>query len=353
MRASCWFLLLPLLWGCPLMSAENKMENPLLESLLSSSDEDQFGQRLRLHGPVTDGEVPALIKEATARNERRRRNATELLRLNRSPQASAALADVAAHTKDELQYTIAMGGLLTQEDARVAKLGRPELAEKAFSSADPQARAVAVQIMVQTHHPKAEQAVDKALTDSNSRVRKAALKSAIAGNPAKYKPLFTSELLKEETQFSQVDLYGALAQIEDPALADVFRRSLQIGKPHEQRDRESRCHNALVFVSKPLPWVRDLVLAWLEERGSMSSSAFTLLNRWGGFDRQLLSFCIAEIEKAPPKSDPAYRNYMGDLENCRVYLGKLAGKERFAVEEGEQALLLARQRLGELQKTTP
>lgn len=317
------------------------METALLEPLLDSPNDDELSRRLRIHGPVTDREVPVLFEQAKSGKERERRNATSLLRLNRSAEAKAALTEIAAHTSDAVQYVIALGGLLVREDPGLAAVARPELLDKAFASSDPEARAVAVEVMARTRQPQAEPAIEKALIDPHAKVRQAGLRAALFASPAKFKPLLAGELLKENSEHSYRALYLALAQTDDPALAEVFQRSLKLGPSVRPTD----FHNGLYDITTPLPWLRSFVVELLGQGGELGDSAFHLLEHWGGADAQLCAACVAALEKAPPTTDPNYRRYMIELERCRSYLGTLAGRGPFTWEEREAALSFARKHL--------
>lgn len=307
----------------------------LLNSLLDSATDEEFDQRLRVHGPIKDDEVPALIEQSSSAQARARRNATALLRLTRSSDAKAALAKIAAHTSDEVQYTIALGGLL--KEPNLASLVRPELLKAALLSSDPEAVAVALQVTAKTHQPGAEAAIESALAHPSVKVRQAALRAACETNPTKFEPLLIADLLKEDALLSYRELYLALSNSDDSKMAEVFARSLKLGPSARTTD----FHNAIYFSEQRKPWLRRVLVDLLKQGGNLSESAFHILEKWGDSDKVLCAFCIEALQKAPPVTDKTYPGYMVDLEQCRVYLGKLAGHAPFTWEERQPALAFA------------
>lgn len=158
----------------------------LLESLLDSADDGEFDQRLRLHGPIKDSELPMLIEKSRSANGRTRRNATALLLLSRSTEAEAALEKIAVHTSDAVQYAIAVGGLL--DNPRLASLVRPELLNAAVSSGDPEVLTNALAVAAKTKQPGIEVAIEKALSNPSTKVQQAALRAANVINPTRFEP---------------------------------------------------------------------------------------------------------------------------------------------------------------------
>lgn len=308
----------------------------LLNSLLDSATDEEFDQRLQVHGPIKDSEVSALIDQAKSTQVRTRRNATALLRLTRSPEAKAALQRIAAQTGDEVQYAIALGGFL--DEPNLASMVRPELLKAALLSSEPEALAVALQVAAKTHQPEAETAIESALTHASVKVQQAALRSACAVNPAKFEPRIIAELDKEDALLPYHDLYLALSRSDDAKMADVFARSLKLGPSSRTTD----FHNAIYFSGQRKPWLRTVLLELLKQGGELSNSAFHILESWGDSDKVLCAFCIDALQNAPPATDKTYRRYMIDQEQCRVYLGKLAGRTAYTWEERDAALAFAK-----------
>lgn len=337
MRTISWAIVITLLCGCPSSKDKNMANVPsgLLDSLLDSANDEEFEQRLRLHGPISDGEVSALIKKAKSPQARTRRNATALLRLTRDSDAKAALVRFAAETSDEAQYAVALGGLL--EDPRLPSLVRPELLKAALSSSDPEVLAVALQVSAKTKQPGVEAAVESALSHPNLKVRQAALRAAYAASPAKFEPQLVAELLKEDSPLTPLELYRALSHSDDSKMAEVFARSLKL----QSGNRSTDFHNGIYFGGGRKPWLRALLLELLKQGGNLSNSAFHILESWGDSDKTLCAFCIDALQHAPPTTDPDYHLYMVNLEQCRVYLGTLAGHAPFTPEEREPALIFA------------
>ena len=307
----------------------------LLNSLLDSATDAEFNQRLRLHGPVKDDEVPALIEQARSAQTRTRRNATSLLGLTRSSEAKAALARIAAQTSDEVQYAVALDRFL--DEPNLAALVRPELLKAALISSEPDAVAVALQVSTKTRQPGAEAAIESALAHPIVKVREAALRSACELNPAKFEPLIIAELLKENALLSHRELYLALSHSDDSKMAEVFSRSLKL----PPSSRTTDFHNAIYFSGQRKPWLRTLLLELLKQGGDLANSAFHILENWGDSDKILCAFCIDDLQQAPPATDKTYRRYMIDREQCRAYLGKLAGRAPFTWEERDAALAFA------------
>ena len=307
----------------------------LLNPVLDSATDEEFDTRLQVHGPIKDDEVPALIEQAKSSQLRTRRNATALLRLTRSPDAKAALQRIVAKTDDEVQYAIALGGFLGE--ANLASLVRAELLKAALSSRDPEALAVALQVAAKTHQPNVDAAIESALTHSNTKVVQAALRAACEVDPAKFEPRIIAELLKEDALLPYHDLYLALSRSDDAKMGDVFARSLKLGPSARTTD----FHNAIYFSEQRKPWLRSLLLELLKQGGELSNSAFHILESWGDSDKVLCSVCIEALQHAPPATDKTYRRYMIDQEQCRVYLGKLAGRAPYTWEERDAALAFA------------
>lgn len=307
----------------------------LLNSLLDSATDAEFDERLRVHGPVKDDEVPSLIEQTKSAQARPRRNATALLGLTRSSKAKAALARIAAQTSDEVQYAVALGEFL--DEPNLATLVRPDLLKAALLSSDPEAVAIALQVSTKTRQPGAEAAIESGLAHPSAKVREAALRSACELNPAKFETLIVAELLKEKALLSHRELYLALSHSDDPKMAEVFARSLKLGPS----SRASDFHNAIYFSEQRKPWLRTLLLELLKQGGDLANSAFHILELWGDSDKVLCASCIDALQQAPPATDKTYRRYMIEQEQCRVYLGKLAGRAPFTWEEREPALAFA------------
>jgi len=86
------------------------------EALLTAPDQPSFNEALKVHGPVRDTEVSALISEASGQNPVRAYNALQLLSLSRSQDAQAALERIGATTPDPRRWACAASSLLVREE---------------------------------------------------------------------------------------------------------------------------------------------------------------------------------------------------------------------------------------------
>ena len=183
-------------------------------------------------------------------------------------------------------------------------------------------------------------AIAKLLLNPDRDVRYAAVEALEQVGIGPLEPVLKT-ILRDRPQgltYPFISLYRLLLDSDDPELALAFKNSL-VGADISQ---STAFLNAVATSRKP--WVLQLLLDLANTEGLDRWPAFVTLAAWGPqTEPDLLKICIAALEKIPPVSEQLKRRrYIVDLEECRKYLGRLAGRDRYSTEETDAALAYAR-----------
>lgn len=332
--------------GCkekPMDRRELQAAQELLGRVLSATSQSEFAESLRIHGPVHAEEVPLLAEKAQSAEQTVRRNATRLLQTTTKGDAPDALRKLVKQTADPAVFVIAAAGLVGESDGPAQCGARPELLAAALKESEPVILIAALKVGACAKVKGLHDAIGKLLLSPDREVRYAAVDALEQVGIGPLEPLLKT-ILRDRPQgltYPFISLYRLLLDSDDPELAVAFKHSL-VGADISQ---STAFLNAVASSRKP--WVRQLLLDLASTEGLDRWPAFVTLAAWGpATEPELLKICIAALEKIPPASEQLkHRRYVVDLEECRKYLGRLAGRNRYSTEETDAALAFARQRL--------
>lgn len=329
------------------MAADTPSTKILLEKVLNAATEEQYREALRQYGPVLAQDIPYLAQQSQSEQPTVRRHAARLLTTTLKDGAVRALRARVADTMDPQVFIIALSGLSHEPDAKALSQSRPQLLAAALAQDDPQLLAAAVRIAGQAALPDIHALLQRVLQHPSEEVRAAAIEALATVGPGPLEPQLTA-VLKEATPSSPYPfaiLYRLLGNSDNPAMAAVFAGSLQ----GVSVAREADFFNGIQNSRKP--WLRGLLLDLARGDSRNRASAFITLTDWPDPDtqRELVRICVQQLEKAPPPGSPERRHYLVELEPCRQYLGKRAGRGPFSWEEYDAALATARQLLKDAQ----
>lgn len=324
-------------------SRELVVAQQLLGRALSAASPAEFAEALRIHGPVHAEEVPLLAERAQSPEMTVRRNAVRLLRTTTKGDAPAVLRKLIGQTTDPVVFVTAADGLLRESDRQTLCASKPELLAAALNETEPRTLVAALRVGAAAHAPGIHAAIAKVLRHPDRDVRYAAVEALEQVGIGPLEPVLKT-LLRDRPEglsYPFAALYRLLVGSDDPELATAFKNSL-VGADISQA---ADFMNAITASRKP--WVRQLLIELANTEGQTRWPAFTTLAAWGsGSEHELLTICIAALDKTPPISEEQKRwMYLVDLETCRKYLGQLAGRAPFAPAEADAALAFARKRL--------
>ena len=311
----------------------------LLEPALSAPDSPAFSEALKTHGPILAEEVPYLDDKSKSPQELTRRNATRLLATTIKGDALNVLRRRIADTQDPHVFIIALRGLLREPDAKRLAASRPELLTAALADPDPKVMEIALRAAALAGLPNLQEILERALKSSDEPVQAAALEVIAQVGLGKLEQLVKDALLhaRKNAPYPFRELYHILSMSDDPGMAAVFRQSLaQTGEVATFLDGTSQSRK---------PWLRALLLEMAQQDRIERWGAFRELAAWGPeTEPELVKLCAELLDKTPAQEGLERRRYLFDLEACRTFLGKLAGR-KFAWDERDAMLEFARTRL--------
>lgn len=324
-------------------SRELQVAQELLNRVLTAATPAEFGKELRVHGPVHAEEVPLLADKAQSPDPTVRRNAARLLQTTTKGDAPEVLRKLIKQTSDPVVFVIAAEGLLRESDSRALCAAKPELLAAALKETEPRTLVAALRVGACAKAPGLHDAIAQLLRHPDRDVRYAAVEVLEQVGVGPLEPALKA-ILRDRPQgltYPLGALYRLLLNYDDPELAAAFKNSLADADVSQSVD----FLNAVTPSRKP--WVRQLLLELATTEGLNRWPAFVTLSGWGAeTELDLLKICVAVLEKAPPKSEEQKRwMYLVDLEECRKYLGRLAGRAPYTPDEADAALAFARQRL--------
>jgi len=327
---------------------ERRAEQALIDGILDAADESSRGEALRRHGPVRPDELAHIARRSQDPSPKVQRNAIWLLKTARDPGAVKILRQRLADTTDPIVFAQAFEGLLLEPDAKALAGSRKELLSVALTSTDPKVHAAALRAAVWGGGFDGPALLRAALSHAQPIVRETAVELiAQPGNAAAYEPQLRA-LLREKERLPLSDytaLYGILAQSAESDTAHVIRHSLKTPRAHELIDFS----NAVFFSKSRQPWLRDLLFDLLAESGEAAEVAFSRLAGFGqdagwgpAVHPALVKRCLNRMEQAPAEGNPSRHRALVDLEPCREFLGRLAGRQAFSPDEAAAAMDFAR-----------
>lgn len=329
-------------------SSERLAEQSMLDGILNAPDEKRRGEALRIHGPVRPSELPYIEQRSRDASLTIQRNAVWLLQTSREPEAAQILRRRLADTTDLVVFALAFAGLRSAADVRALLESRKELIAQALKSSDPAVFAAGLQAAALVELPELPVLIGTALAHPEQKIRDVAVELVSQlGSATAYEPQLRG-LLIGKVKYPVSDytpVYVVLTQSKEDSTASVIEHALKSPAPHELLDFS----NALLLGKSRQPWLRELLLGFLAQDGELAEISF---GRLAGFGQDpgwgpavypaLVKRCLARLEKAPPEGNPERHRYLVDLEPCREFLGRLAGRPSFSVQEAGAAIEFAR-----------
>lgn len=327
-------------------SKDDEIRRKLLDTLLQqpSVSSKTFGELLLHHGSILPEELPMLASAAASTDSHVRKNAVYLMGRLTTPDADRVLHRLATETKDPSVFVLAVSALRNAPDAKTLSGLHPELLQRALLDSDPMVQSAAVRVGFLSANPQFVDELTKRLRSPIPEVRNT-LTALLASSGAGPMEGVLRELLihpPADLRYNVVDLYQALAQSEDPTMAEVFRQSLSSASV----DRQLEFLNGVTLSKSRRPWLRQLFLSLLTEEGSLRWRVFDRIAKWDSDmpEKELLTLCVKALEQRLPKDPAVPSSYDAELESCRNFVSTLA-QERFEWNDLRRMLDFAKKRL--------
>ncbi|MFN8609115.1 MAG: hypothetical protein U0931_16385 [Vulcanimicrobiota bacterium] len=291
MRRS-WMLVL-LLAGC---------SSSRLEPLLSAPDAQTFDRQLKIHGPIEDGEVATLEREARGPDARRARNAVSLLTLSRQAGATQSVLGLGSSTNDlELWSTATASALLREkleQGAVPAGLLRPDMARQGLKSADLKTYRIAFQVAGRLKLPELQAELPKALESTDSETRALAIRALSPQQAQSHLAELRAEL-KTADYATFPPLAIALINSGEPAAWQAVVDSYL--KDHERDSAQTSFLNEVNFNMTPQIYAFMVDRAKRSDefaREAFSSLVFQVIQENKHCDHALMALALPRLREA-------------------------------------------------------
>lgn len=351
----------------------------VIDEAVDAPNESMRNSVLRGHGPIRPNEVTYLIDQTGSWTQRRRHNAAEMLVRANSQPARDHLRHLVRTTKEPELWRIAMRALIAEPDAQELAAAQPQQIDKALAVDDEYVIEVGLSAAILSKRPGAYELVGRMLEGEDKQQKIGALGALVMVGPGPLAPRLR-ELATAQQRGNQIPedrLLRALLHSDDPTLAPLFAETLII----LERDMMGRIlfSSSLRQPRLRKPWLRDLLLTWaqqpaaswvvakklewmreaklighgLEEppkEAQMKLAAVSMLREWGPeVEKPLLTSCAETLEAIPTGDEKERRRFFSEVDPCLRYLGELAGRKPYAMEEAEvkAALDFAKTRLAD------
>jgi hypothetical protein len=334
----------------PQSTGELFFEKTQLDRILEATDKPTRNRALKDHGPVSDREFSYIVRRSKEASPTLQRNAMWLLKTARG--SEDVLRQRLGEPIDAEAFVIGLGGLLprpgTPKNPQAQALARSHhtLITQALASNEPDVLEAALRASVLAGDPTLPKFLAAALMNQEQQVRETAVELLAENeNAAAYEAQLRTLLRERLPLLDYTSLYQCLVRSEDPSTATVIKQSLKTPRKDELRN----FGNAVLLSKSRQPWLRDLLLEMLDWDDEQADTAFSRLESLGqesGFGPSvhpaLVKKCLEKLETAPPPESLDRYRYLVDLDPCRSFLARLAGRDRFAPADAAAAIEFAR-----------
>lgn len=208
-------LLAVLLISFSFLGCESRASNPLLERLLSASDDREFNKALVDYGTLQTEDVAVVVKATKSSRDRRRKNAAWLLKLCRQASCGEAQVKVVRETRDVMVWA-SLVETASATDEKVLR-ERPELLNKALASEDGELLAPALRVALKINHEGIQEKILKLLDSKDVKVLEVVLNNLSPALARQEAPRL-ARMLDDNKTYGDVEMELAMALIraDDP-----------------------------------------------------------------------------------------------------------------------------------------
>jgi hypothetical protein len=203
-------LLAVLLLSVSCFGCEAKASNPLLEKLLSASDDREFSHALLDYGTLQTEDIPVVVKATNSSSSRQRKNAALLLNLCRQAGCGEAQVKVIRETNDVTVWAILVE-TASRTDEKVLR-EKPDLLTKALASEDGEVLAPALRVALKINHEGIQEKILKLLDSKDPKVLEVVLNN-LSPALAKQEAAHLTRMLDDSKTYGDVDMEIALALV--------------------------------------------------------------------------------------------------------------------------------------------
>ncbi len=237
-----------LLLGCVLLSGcdskpklptdENSFRSYFLQIILNAYDDRGSSEALKMHGPITEADVPELVEASTNWSSKKRRNAAHLLLILRSDNADQLRLKFITETKDVDAWAVMVGGFRVLELHPDWAGKRPDLIKKGLESSDMKTLAAAIRAGAISKYPGIEAVVEKLMDSPDAKIREACLSSLTPEMAIRVQPRLKQMMreLKKQLRPDSSDyremLVMNLLSTGDPEIRKEIRDYYEDGEDH-------------------------------------------------------------------------------------------------------------------------